>query len=87
MIGALLELHSCVIATGGGAVLDPDNVAVFKRLGKIIYLKVEKEVIKQRLLKKPPAFLDQLDLEGSFEKMYAERMPLYEQIADEVYGQ
>lgn len=87
VIAALLEFHSCVIATGGGAILDSNNVAVLKRLGKIIYLRVEKEIIKKRLFEgELPAFLDPHDPEGSFEKMYTERAPLYEQIANEVYG-
>jgi shikimate kinase len=87
VIAALLEFHSCVIATGGGAILDSNNVAVLKRLGKIIYLRVEKEIIKKRLFEgELPAFLDPHDPEGSFEKMYTESAPLYEQIANEVYG-
>jgi shikimate kinase len=86
VIAALLEFHSCVIATGGGTILDSDNIAILKRLGKIIYLKVEKEIIKNRLLGgELPAFLDCHDPEGSFEKMYSERASLYENIADEIY--
>ncbi len=85
VIAALEEFQNCVIATGGGAILDPANVAVLKKLGKIFYLKVEKEELKRRLLKDPlPAFLDQESPEASFEKMYQEREPLYLSIADVV---
>ncbi len=85
VIGAIEEFHSSVIATGGGSILDPDNVAVFKKMGKIIYLQVEKEELRRRIFANPlPAFLDPANPESSFEKMYAEREPLYRQIADEI---
>lgn len=85
VIAALQEFQHCVIATGGGAILDRDNVAVLKKLGKIFYLKVGKEELKQRLLKDPlPAILDRDNPEASFEKMYQERELLYASIADVV---
>ncbi|MCC7392250.1 hypothetical protein IT571_07835, partial [Candidatus Sumerlaeota bacterium] len=38
-ISSLTEAKSLVIASGGGAVLDPQNRHVFKALGYTIYLK------------------------------------------------
>ena len=37
-----------VIATGGGAVIDPDNLNVFKSLGRIVHLQATPEVILKR---------------------------------------
>ena len=85
VIAALVGFESCVIATGGGAVLDPENVAILKKLGKIFYLRVPREELKRRLLVEPlPAFLDPAHPEESFEKMYHDRKDLYEQVADEI---
>lgn len=85
VIRALAEFQHSVIATGGGAILDPENVAILKKLGKVIYLQVEKEELKRRLLKEPlPAILDPEHPEESFEKMYQARRFLYAQIADDI---
>ena len=85
VIQALIGFQNCVIATGGGAVLDPENVTLLKQLGKIFYLRITKEELKHRLLKDPlPAFLDPHNPEESFEKMYQSRKDLYEQIADHI---
>jgi shikimate kinase len=83
VIAALVGFQNCVIATGGGSILDPENVAILKKLGKIFYLRVPKAVIKERLLSGPlPIFLDRSHPEESFEEMYESRKDLYESIAD-----
>ena len=70
-----------VIAVGGGLVLDPHNVAILAKLGKLVYLKVSKRIIKKRILNAElPVYLDPADPEGSFEKIYRERRIKYEKI-------
>jgi shikimate kinase len=70
-----------VIAVGGGLVLDPQNVTVLEKLGKLVYLKVNKETLKKRILNAQlPAFFDPVDPEGSFEQLYKERITKYEKI-------
>ena len=74
---------NAVIAVAGGTVLDMGNVTELKRLGKLVYLFVEKEVLKERMLSgRLPAFLDPKDPEGSFEKMYQNRKKIYASVAD-----
>lgn len=71
-----------VIAVGGGAVLDPVNVAALQKLGHLIYLKRSKEWIKKQMLTSPlPTFIDANQPEESFERMYQTRIPLYEKIS------
>ena len=85
VIAALIDFQNSVIATGGSSVLAPENVTLLKKLGKIFYLRVPKEIIKERLLSgQLPAFLDPNRPEESFEEMYASRKDLYEQIADHI---
>lgn len=82
-IASLDLIQNTVVATGGGAILDKDNVAILKKIGKIIYLKERKDVLKARFFKKPyPAFFQGKDVEQEFEAMYAERYALYESSAD-----
>jgi shikimate kinase len=70
-----------IIALGGGAIVDPKNLQRFKQMGRLVYLKVNKEILKQRLLgSAPPAFLDKSDLGNSFEALYNARIALYEAI-------
>jgi len=76
------ELHVAnhVFSVGGGAVLDPENLAHLQALGKMLYLKCPKEVLKERMLKSTPTFLDLKNLEYSFEKHYSTRISKYEKI-------
>lgn len=82
-VASLKDIENAVIATGGGSILNSENVKVLKKLGKLVYLKTPKNILKQRMLSgRLPAFLDTKDPEGSFEKMYLEREKTYTAIAD-----
>jgi len=79
---SLVDLNNTIIATGGGSVLDADNLSKLKKLGTLVYLQSDKSNIKKRILSETlPAFLDPNDLEGSFEEMYKNRKNIYENIA------
>jgi shikimate kinase len=83
IIASLTSQPSAIIATGGGAILDPENVRLLKKLGKIIYLHVDKEILKERIFRtKIPSFLDASDPLGSFEKVFKERDPIYRAASD-----
>lgn len=45
------EKSDQVVATGGGVILDKDNVAIMKRSGTVIWLKARPETVKQRIVK------------------------------------
>jgi shikimate kinase len=79
-------IQKTVVATGAGAVLDPESVVLFKKMGCIIYLKEDKEILKKRLLANPyPACFPGKDLEREFEEMYAQRKSIYEDISEFVW--
>ena len=82
-IASLRIDDQAVIATGGGVVLRKSNIDSLKNLGSIVYLKCDKSVIKERIVKNGvPSFLDPDNLDESFEKMYQEREPLYMSVSD-----
>lgn len=71
-----------IISVGGGSVLRPKNVEKLLELGHMIHLTCPVMTLKQRLFKPPyPTFLDPNDLERSFEKIYEQRIQIYEKIA------
>lgn len=70
-----------VLSIGGGAVLDPDNVKNLLATGTLVYLKVDKETLRKRLLSGVlPSYLDPQLPDESFEEMYAFRKPIYESL-------
>jgi shikimate kinase len=82
VIQQLKGIKNAIIALGGGLILDPKNAAFLAKLGKLVYLKVNKETLKRRILSKElPPFLNPNDPEGSFEQFYNERQEKYEAIS------
>ena len=82
-VNASVEADHCVIATGGSAVYGEEAMRHFKKIGHIMYLKVDFETIRKRLrnikergvaLKKGQTLRD----------LYDERVVLYEKYADTV---
>jgi shikimate kinase len=48
-IQAVCGRDNAVIATGGGAVLDPANVAAMQKSGRVVWLKVSPQIAMQRM--------------------------------------
>ena len=84
-VASLVDTDHAVIATGGGSVLDPENVVTLRKLGKLVYLQAPKHILKQRMLSgRLPTFLNNKDPDAAFEKMYLERENIYTAISDTV---
>ena len=79
IIASLKPTQNSVIATGGGAVVNPLNIACLKTLGSIIFLNTRLEIIAHRLqgLNRPSLFLD-------LQSIYRHRQALYFQAANQV---
>ena len=76
-----------VIATGGGAVLDPANVIAMQKSGRVVWLKASPQTIKQRMAndRNTGDLRPSLTSKGLYDEIVevlAERMPLYEQAMD-----
>lgn len=66
----------CIIATGGGVVLSPENIRLLKKNGKVFFLDRPKELLTAGGGRPLSANA------GALEQMYAKRLPLYLAAAD-----
>lgn len=82
VIDELAQEGGVVIATGGGAVLDPENRRRMKEFGWVIYLDVPTHILLERTRHDSNRPLLQVaDPAARLEALRAERDPLYREIA------
>ncbi|OGV77214.1 MAG: shikimate kinase [Methylotenera sp. RIFCSPLOWO2_02_FULL_45_14] len=82
-IEELTQLKNIVMATGGGAVLLPENRALLKRNSKIIYLRGKVNDLYQRTRHdKTRPLLQGGNLRQKLERLYIQRDPIYTGLAD-----
>ncbi|MGZ8271005.1 MAG: shikimate kinase [Methylophilus sp.] len=81
-IEELSQLDNIVMATGGGAVLLPENRQVLKQRGCVIYLRanVNDLWVRMRHDKHRP-LLQNVDVRAKLEQLYHQRNPLYTETA------
>ncbi|MBM2829581.1 MAG: 3-dehydroquinate synthase [Gammaproteobacteria bacterium] len=83
MINELTSNSGIVLATGGGAILDPENRKYLSERGFVIYLRASIEQLLRRTAKDQKRPLLQTDNpRAKIEELLAERGPLYEEIAN-----
>ncbi len=75
-----------VLATGGGAVLAPDNRERLKARGIVVYLRATPEELYRRVARdRNRPLLQTEDPQGRIRELVALREPLYEEVADIVF--
>lgn len=83
VIEELSQLNSIVMATGGGAVLMPENRAFLKNNGQVIYLRANVHHLWLRTRNdKTRPLLQGGDIKKKLEQLYFERDPIYAEMAD-----
>ena len=83
LIDELTQLDNIVLATGGGAVLDPDNRAALSSRGFVVYLNASVEDLiarTQRDTNRP--LLNTDDPAARMRDLLEHRDPIYQQVAD-----
>ena len=80
-INSKLDLKNTVIATGGSVVYGKEAMQHLKTLGRVVYLKVSKEELKNRIGNFSTRGIA-IEKGKTFDDLYEERIPLYEQYAD-----
>jgi len=76
-------LNQYVIATGGGVILNPDNVRNMRKAGRVIWLRASPETVRARMAADPETLIQRPGLTptGSMDEIEAvllARQPLYE---------
>ena len=85
MLRELVAARGVVLATGGGAVLAPENQALLRDNGFIIYLKASAEHLAGRLrLDRRRPLLQSGDKLAKIRELMTRREPVYQQLADMV---
>ncbi len=74
--------NQLIIATGGGSILNPDNVSLLKALGVVIFLDASHETLLARWRRDPPTFVTVPTIEQDLKKYYAYRKPICKKMAD-----
>ena len=83
VIDDLSRIDGVVLATGGGAVVDPENRSRLGGRGYVVYLytSVDEQVSRTQRGRKRP-MLENGDPRETLEELLAKRDPLYREIAD-----
>lgn len=76
------KLKNTVISTGGGCLLRRENVAEFKKSGKIVYLRAELKTLTERAKGDKTRPLLFGNTEEKLKNLFYERAPVYENAAD-----
>ena len=85
VIAELCELEAIVLATGGGAVLAQENRQRLAAGGSVVYLHARPAHLWQRVRHdRNRPLLATADPEGKLEELYAQRDPLYREVANVV---
>lgn len=83
MLDELSSEHKTVLATGGGAIMRPENHRLLKQDALVVYLKtsIEQQVERTRKDRNRP-LLQNDDPEAVLRKLFSIRDPLYSELAD-----
>ncbi len=82
VIRNLTAREGVVLATGGGAILRPENRELLKSRGTVVYLRADINQILQRTAKdKNRPLLQTADPQQKLEQLTLEREPLYREVA------
>lgn len=85
VIEELTAMHDIVLATGGGVVLSKENREYLKANGTVIYLRANVHDLWQRTRNdKNRPLLQGGDAKEKLERLFAERDPLYREVASMV---
>ncbi|CAB5152524.1 Shikimate kinase I (EC [Olavius algarvensis associated proteobacterium Delta 3] len=86
VLDRISQLRRHVIATGGGAVLSPDNIARMRQSGTVVWLRATPDTIRQRLLADTHTgqlrpSLTSKGVDDEIEEVLKNREPLYQMAA------
>ena len=71
-----------MVSVAGGAVLRPDNRSLLRASGRVVWLRARLATLTARVGDGVGRPLLDVDPAGTLAKLYDERRPLYEEVAD-----
>ena len=77
-----LDLTDSVVSTGGGAIMDPSNVAALRQGSTVFLLTADDRTIEQRIARTERPSLTRLPLREEIHELQAIRRPFYIASAD-----
>ena len=85
-IDRLTQLSSIVLATGGGAILNPDNRLHLKTFGHVVYLRARLDTLWERIKNTADSrpLLQDKNVYQKMQTLLNERTTLYEETADSI---
>jgi shikimate kinase len=83
VLDLLTQRDDLLVATGGGAVLDPCTRERLRSRGRVVYLRtsVDQQLVRTRRSNDRP-LLNNPDPRGTLERLFALRAPLYDEVAE-----
>jgi len=86
MLKKLTSRKNVLIATGGGTIITPENRALLRQSGLVVYLKTSVyQQIRRLYHDKTRPLLQSGDREEKLARLAEERNPLYEELADVIF--
>lgn len=86
LLDELTQRHRIVLATGGGAILDPGAREALKQRGLVIYLRTSiEEILRRTRNDRSRPLLQTADPRARIDELLAQREPLYAATADLVF--
>lgn len=85
LVKELSKRSGLIISTGGGIVLNPENIADFEKTGLVVCLKASPETVFQRLENDTSRPLLSGDKKGQIAALLEKRKPLYDAIKHGVH--
>lgn len=85
VLSEVAQQPDVVVATGGGAILAPENQAILRDQGMVVYLKATvDELLRRTSRDKNRPLLATNDPRAKLEQLFQVRGPIYESLADMV---
>lgn len=79
---SMTQQQNLVLSTGGGIVLNPDNMAILKQCGTIVFLSPSPEVLLERLTGDTTRPVIAGKTSEEILDLYRSRLPFYQKYAD-----
>lgn len=81
VLQSLVGRIGLIVATGGGAIIPPENRALFRQIGTVVWLDASTDHLHKRVKHSRRPLLQTEDPRKTLEDLYRTREPLYREVA------